>query len=577
MFKKFFHNLKFIWSYSKQDKKYLFFIVILNIILVSLYIISPILSAKVIINITNNLVAQLILVAIMIMVINTLINIFNYLCSICGNKIRRNSLKNIKIDIGKDILKIENNCLDKNTSGTFIQRINNDTNNLSGVFDSLLGNVFTVIKNIGVFVAIFLVSKVVCLYLIISLIIIFIIQKKCTDKEMKEEKINRKYNDNVTGFIGEMVRGTRDIKMLNCEDDFISKLDNKIGESNDYFFKTKTHALNHTLMINIIKNSIDLLLLLLLGFLMLNNYFIPTMAVILYNYSTVVKRSIFTLDSLFNMIKEVNLSCERLKEVIDDDKFAKENFGNIHLKTFNGNFEFRNVSFAYQDKKVLNNINFKINSNEMVAIVGKSGAGKTTIFNLICKMYNVDNGSILLDGLNINELDKDSIRGNITIISQNPYIFNASIEDNLKMVKKDLTEKEMIEACQMAVLDDYINTLPDKYQTIIGENGLNLSGGQRQRLAIARAFIQKTKIILFDEATSALDNETQYKIQESIEKMNGKYTIIIIAHRLSTIKNADRILVLDKGKIIAEGKHHELLNNCLDYKKLYETEIEKEI
>lgn len=202
------------------------------------------------------------------------------------------------------------------------------------------------------------------------------------------------------------------------------------------------HALNHTLMINIIKNSIDLLLLLLLGFLMLNDYVIPTMAVILYNYSTVVKRSIFTLDSLFNMIKEVNLSCERLKEVIDDDKFAKEKFGNIYLKTFNGNFEFKNVSFAYQDKKVLNNINFKINSNEMVAIVGKSGAGKTTIFNLICKMYNVDNGSILLDGVDIGELDKDSIRGNITIISQNPYIFNASIEDNLKMVKKDLTKKK---------------------------------------------------------------------------------------------------------------------------------------
>lgn len=275
------------------------------------------------------------------------------------------------------------------------------------------------------------------------------------------------------------------------------------------------------------------------------------------------------------MIKEVNLSCERLKEVINDN-FPKEKFGNIHLKSFSGNFEFKNVSFAYQDKKVLNNINFKINSNEMVAIVGKSGAGKTTIFNLICKMYNVDNGSILLDEVNINELDKDSIRGNITIISQNPYIFNASIEDNLKMIKKDLTKKEMIEACKMAALDDYINTLPEKYKTIIGENGLNFSGGQRQRLAIARAFIQKTKIILFDEATSALDNETQYKIQESIEKMNGKYTIVIIAHRLSTIKNADRILVLDKGKIISEGTHSELLNTCLEYKKLYETEIEKE-
>lgn len=163
-------------------------------------------------------------------------------------------------------------------------------------------------------------------------------------------------------------------------------------------------------------------------------------------------------------------------------------------------------------------------------------------------MYDNYKRKITIDGIDIKELDKDSIRGNITIVSQNPYIFNMSIRDNLKLVKRDLTDEEMKEACKMACLGDYIESLPNKYDTIVDEGGVTLSGGQRQRLAIARAFVQKTEIILFDEATSALDNETQTKIQQAIDNLQKQYTILIIAHRLSTIQNADRILMLDDGK-----------------------------
>ena len=188
-------------------------------------------------------------------------------------------------------------------------------------------------------------------------------------------------------------------------------------------------------------------------------------------------------------------------------------------------------------------------------------------------MYDVDGGEILIDGVNINELDKDSIRKNITVINQSPYIFNLSIKDNLKLVKENLTDEEMTNACKMACLDDFINTLPDKYDTVVGEGGITLSGGQKQRLAIARALIQKTEIILFDEATSALDNETQKEIQQAINNMQGEYTILIIAHRLSTIIDSDRILFLNDGHIEAEGTHEELLENCPNYKHLYETEL----
>ena len=172
-------------------------------------------------------------------------------------------------------------------------------------------------------------------------------------------------------------------------------------------------------------------------------------------------------------------------------------------------------------------------------------------------------------------LTKDSIRNNMSIITQNPYIFNLSIRDNLLLVKEKVTEKEMIKACKTACLHDFIMSLPNGYDTIVGEGGITLSGGERQRLAIARALIKKTEIILFDEATSALDNETQEKIQKAIHNLKGKYTILIIAHRLSTIVNSDKIIMIDKGKIVGEGTHKYLMEKSLKYQKLYQADLLK--
>ena len=229
-----------------------------------------------------------------------------------------------------------------------------------------------------------------------------------------------------------------------------------------------------------------------------------------------------------------------------------------------------------ENVEVLNDVSFEIKPNETVSFVGKSGAGKSTIFNLIAGLYHVNQGSIYLDGIPVEELSKESLRGNLSIISQNPYIFNMSIRENLTIIKHDLTEEEMVLACKRARLHDFIMTLKDGYDTIVGESGVTLSGGQRQRLAIARALIQKTEIILFDEATSALDNETQAEIQQSIHNMQGEYTILIIAHRLSTVINSDRLILIDQGKVKGIGTHQELLEHNAIYKKLYELELSDE-
>ena len=363
--------------------------------------------------------------------------------------------------------------------------------------------------------------------------------------------------------------------MLNAKENFLSNFYNNIEIQNRNKYIMRNTELAYNFIISLSKGMFELILVFILIYLVKGEIIEISIAVVLFSYrANVMENFMEKLGDMLTEIKKFNISCNRVFSLLENREFPKEEFGKKHINNIKGNFEFDNVTFGYiEDYPVLKNISFKIKENEMVAFVGKSGAGKTTIFNLLCKIYDIDNGVIKIDGEDIKNLDEYSIRENITIISQNPYIFNMSIRDNLNLVKKDLTEEEMIEACRMACLDEFIDTLPEKYDTIVGEGGVILSGGQRQRLAIARAFIQDTKIILFDEATSALDNETQEHIQQAISNMKDKYTILIIAHRLSTIVNSDRIMLVEDGHITDSGTHKELLLKNKTYKKLYENEI----
>lgn len=264
-------------------------------------------------------------------------------------------------------------------------------------------------------------------------------------------------------------------------------------------------------------------------------------------------RAIYFLDDvnrIYRSYKKFNLSLERLYEVIDGVKYSKEKFGTKKLDHVNGCIEFKNVSFRYDNHDVFQNVDFKIEACETIGIVGKSGVGKTTIINLINKLYFVMDGSIFIDGVDINEISEDSLRENITTIIQNPYIFNMTIKENLKIVDSEATDEELEEKCKLCAMDEYINSLPQKYDTLVGENGVILSGELKQRLSIARALLKDSKIIMLDEATSSLDNETQDYIHHSIKKIRKDYTIIIIAHRLSTVIDCDRILVMDQGKVL---------------------------
>ncbi|MDD3241897.1 MAG: ABC transporter ATP-binding protein [Bacilli bacterium] len=573
--KEFINNLKLAWKFSKYQKKRLIFYLFLSLLEIIISLIMPILGAGIIINLTKGAVEQLVLVSMLVFLIEILRNVVSYFESDNIKVINKETSAKLQTELGKSILKLENSVIDKNGSGVFIQRLTKDSYKISGIFFSLNRNLSNIITNLGVLGAIFIMNEKAFLFMLITTFINYLLENKRSSSISREDEKYRESQERASSFISELVRGLRDIKMLNAEKSFLKKFNDINLEANESSYKIEDKQNKFSFLKGLILDLNDLLLIMLLAYLIYAKELETATALIIYNYSGRVSSIVYFIGNFLDVTKDFNLSSKRVFSIIDGNGYNKEKFGNKEITKVKGDFEFENVSFSYDKKNVLENLTFKVNANETVAFVGKSGAGKTTIFNLLCKMYDVKEGTIKIDGIDITELTRESIRRNITIINQNPYIFNLTIRENLKIVKDGLTEKEMVEACRLACLDDFIESLPDKYDTLIGEGGINLSGGQKQRLAIARALIQKTEIILFDEATSALDNETQNKIQKAIENMKSTYTIMIIAHRLSTIINSDRILFLDNGKIEAEGTHEELLKKSKEYKKLYEKELNK--
>ena len=568
-------NLKLTWNYVKKNKKELYTFIFLNILIIIIGIVVPILSAQIIVNLTSNKFNQLLWISLIVFIIENIRNLIHFYGNRASQILYRESMSRIQNDLGKNILKLENNILDKNGSGVFIQRMTNDTARLADIYDILTVYVSRIITNLGIFVAVFIINKLAFLFLLLSVIIRYLIEYVRNNVLKINDKEARKEADKASSFASEMIRGARDIKMLNAEESFEDALNERIIALNSKRYNMAETNRRYGLLRGFAYDLSDLLLIILLVQLIVLNKLEVAYAIIIYNYSSKIPSIVNDIGTLLDKMRDFNLSAERIYSIINSEEFKKEQFGSKHINKVKGDFEFRNVTFKYEEEEILKDLSFKIEKNTTTAFVGKSGAGKSTIFNLLCKMYDIDSGEILIDGININELDKDSIRGNITIISQSPYIFNLSIKENLRLVKKDLTDKEMKQACHLACLDEFIESLPEKYDTIVGEGGVNLSGGQKQRLAIARALIQKTEIILFDEATSALDNETQSKIQDAIKNMKGKYTILIIAHRLSTVIDSDKIFIIEEGKVIDSGTHKELLKKSDFYKQLYEKDLKK--
>lgn len=568
-------NLKKVYDYGKEYRKNLYAFTIITLLFIFVSVIYPMFTARQLTALTNEDYKGLIIATLIVFGFDILNGIKTLVIKRNTQIFFRGVFKKLQLAVSKEILKIKVKELDNNSSGVFIERLNEDCKELSHIFTIGMGNVTSILTNIGIFAAVFIINKMVFFfYIFAASCIAYLNIVKVRAVNEKDKELRHKREENM-GLTAELVRGVRDIKMLNASASFLNTLEKSINEVSEKVYAMRNTHMNYNFAITVVGSIFEVLLVIILIYLLINHSVTIALAIVLYSYrNNILGNLMYAVANLLEELKDFNLSCNRVFSLLESKEFKKEQFGSKHLEKVNGDFEFNDVVFGYnKDRTVLNKLSFNVKANETVGFVGKSGSGKTTIFNLLCKMYDIDDGEIKIDGYNIDTLDEDSIRGNITIISQNPYIFNMSIRDNLKLVKDDLTDKEMIEACKIACLDDFVNTLPNKYDTVIGEGGVTLSGGERQRLAIARAFIQKTEIILFDEATSALDNETQSKIATALNNLKREYTILIIAHRFSTIVNCDKIYYISNGKVIDSGTHSELLKTCNEYKHLYESEI----
>lgn len=462
---------------------------------------------------------------------------------------------------------------EKMSSGEIINRITSDSDALSFTFRKLVDAVGNIVSAIIIIFYIFFNSWIVGLEILVIMFILFLIMKYFNPKMKESHSARKKEQDKFTSLVTESVRGIREIKTLGIKNNLLTEmkeiidilLSKSIAEM-DLYCKFNIFA---KILRALMEVGVFITCAILLYYGSISLTFFIAMTYYIYKYMYMIDN----LSDLNQTYQKVVVALKRINELVLNRKFEDEKYGNISLRKVNGVIEFKNVYFGYPDEKdILKNFNLKLEPNKKIAIVGKSGQGKSTLFNLLTRVFDVNKGSITLDGIDIKDLDEKTLRKNISIIRQEPFIFNRTIKDNFKVVNKNIKKDEIREYTKRAYLDEYINSLPDNYNTLLGEGGVNLSGGQKQRLSIARTLTKDTKVILFDEATSALDNNSQEYIKKTINNLVKDHTVVIVAHRLSTIIDADIIYVVDGGKIVGEGTHEELLKTNKIYKNLYETE-----
>ena len=475
----FFRNIKKMWKYIKESKYNLVGYAFVSIAEAVLGAIAPLYAAKVILNLTNGVINQLILSASFVLVLDLIMNVLQFFKGFWFQRIKQKTIVNLQFEVAKETLKLEIKEIDKANSGLFIDRLNRDTQDISSLFMEYTYYLSYVISNIGVLIGIYLLNKYLFVYAVITSIGLFFIDKKRLSKQYAINKNLRKMQEKKTGLIGELVRGIRDIKVLNASNTILKQTKNKIVETTD----EEIHMMNVGRIYYYIRDNLKAIseyLFIVIGCILYNKTLltIPTF-VIIYNYQGRIRNLLSGIVQIAEYNKKFVVASDRIFEIIDNNKFEKEKFGSTTVKKLNGDIKFDKVKFGYsKNKTIVNNLSFEVKPNEKVAFVGKSGAGKTTIFGLITKLYTVDDGKILLDGYNLYDLDESSIRDNMSIITQSPYIFNFSIKENLLLAKEDASMKEIREACKLACIDDFIMSLPKKYNTMVGENGVILSGGQ---------------------------------------------------------------------------------------------------
>ena len=488
--------------------------------------------------------------------------------------------KILQEDMLKSFISADTQFIEEKHSGKFISNLTYDVLHITNLLSNGILNLFKdSLTLVGLLTVMFLQNWKLSL---IAIILIPIASTAARTLGKRMGKVTTEATEKsalLTTYLVEIFKNHKLIKIFQTEDYENKRAKNYINELKEKSRKIGIIFVRTTPIMETLTGIMIAILIYYSGKLIANNEidinnFFSFLAAMMLAYQPV--RSLATLNIGVN---QGLAAAKRILPIVDNKNTITDNKEDEYLELSKGTIEFKNVSFKYNEEKegpTLKSVNLKIEGEKMTALVGHSGAGKSTIMNLIPRFYDSNSGNILIDEKSIYKTKISSLRKNISLVSQDTTLFDDSIKNNIAYANRNANEEEIINAAKLSFADEFIDKLPNKYDTIIGENGIRLSGGEKQRLSIARAMLKDSKIILLDEATSSLDSETESKIQKAINFLIKGKTTLVIAHRLSTILNSQKIYVIDNGTIIDEGNHEELMKNSEIYKSFYDKQLRKD-
>ncbi|MFX0000223.1 MAG: ABC transporter ATP-binding protein [Candidatus Hodarchaeota archaeon] len=495
-----------------------------------------------------------------------------------GAEVSSRAIYYLRDDISNAIYRQSFSYFDKTETGQLISRATSDVEETQQIFGfGLQMGLQSILQLIGITVGFLIFSLELSILLVVGFTISIGLSVFIAKKLKPIFLETRESFGNLTNTIRENIVGAEVVRMFSTQD----KERQKFLKNNKRFYKASVESVKF--------NSLYMpLIYIIIGFMIIITFFLGGLWVIegnmdlqtlvtLESYIASLGFPLMMLGGIMLVYIQADAALTRVREVIDSAPEINDLPDAISIESLDGEVEFNDVTFGYtSDNRILKNVSFKVPAGKTMAILGTTGSGKSTIISLIPRFYEVNEGKINIDGRNIKNYVLKDLRRNIGIVSQETYLFNKSISDNIAFGKEDASKEEIISAAKIANLHDFITSLPDGYGSIVGERGTRLSGGQKQRLSIARALIIKPKILIFDDSTSSVDVETEYKIQEALTKVMKDTTTIIITQRISTIRNADIILILDRGRVVGLGSHDELIESNVLYKQIYETLFQKQ-
>ena len=486
--------------------------------------------------------------------------------------------KKLQFDMVNSLIKTDTQIIDKKHSGKFISNLTYDVTHITNLLSNAILTLFKdSLTLIGLLTVMFLQNWKLALISIIMIPLASVSARKLGKRIGKVATEAQEKSGYLTTYLVELFKNHKLIKIFQKEDLEVNRADKHLAQLKDKNKKIQTVFVRLSPIMETLTGFMVAILIFYSGKLMargevdINNFF-SFLAAMMLAYQPV--RSLSTL----NMVINQGLSAaSRIIPIIDQKNEINnsENAKPLIIKKANINFNNLNFSYEITERKTLDSVNLEFEGGKMTSLVGHSGSGKSTILNLIPRFYDAQSGDIVIDNQSIYKAKIESLRGEISMVSQETTLFDDTIKNNIKYGRENATDEEVFEVAKLSYCDEFIKNLPNKFETLIGENGVRLSGGEKQRLSIARAMMKKSSIILLDEATSSLDSETESKIQDALKILTKDKTTIVIAHRLSTILNSNNIYVIDSGKIIDHGKHEELMLNSELYKNFYEKQIQK--